>query len=171
MAKRNRQGVSGGAKHKLDPWATTALKKMGLGRELRELSRALKGESRSHREADRLCSPTKKLNGAFDTISPGLNPELSGDFVSRCWSCMLYAAMLSEHLRELARLDRKSSPKDLISVLAVIYEADLRGLRRQAVGLQRDIVRLIKELGGDPSEELLLPRARPARRRVAANRR
>ena len=167
MPRRKRQVASGKAKLDLPPEVISGLKEMGLGRELRMLNMALKGGTRFQDEVDRLCPPTKKLNGAFDTISPGLDQKLSGDFVSRCWSCMLYASTLSRDLRELARLDRKSSPKDLISVLAVIYEADLRGLRRQAIGLQRDIVRLIKELGGDPSEQLLLPRERLARRRAA----
>jgi hypothetical protein len=164
MARRNQRGASSATKLKLPARAITGLKKMGWGRELRMMNKILKGETWHQPEVDRLCPPTRKLNRAFDTISPSLNPELSGDFVSRCVSCMIYVALLSEHLRELARLNRQSSPKELRSLLATIYDSALWGLRRQANGLRRDIVRLIEELGGDPSEELLLPRKRGWRR-------
>lgn len=154
MARRKRQVASGKAKLNLPPEVISSLKEMGFGRELRMLNMALQGDTTSQLEADRLCPPTRKLGSAFASISPDLDQKLYGDFVSRCWSCMLYAATLSKDLHKLARMDRKSSTEDLISELALIYEADLRGLRRQAIGLQRDIVRLIKELGGNPSEEL-----------------
>jgi hypothetical protein len=142
------------------------LEKMGLGDEMRELKRGLQRKTRAQRNVQLLCPPTKKLVDAFQSVSPKLSPKLSGDVIARFWSSLLYAATLSENLRKIIHINGngRSGRKELRSILAVIYEADLRGLRRQVEGLRRDIPRLIRELGGDPSEELLLPR-RSARQR------
>jgi hypothetical protein len=144
----------------LPPRAMRGLERMGLGGELAKLNKALRGDSPTLREVERLCPPTTKLNRVFQSVSPRLSPRLYGRLVANFWSSLLGAVTLSENLHELVRIEGRSRRKELRLLLAQIYEVPLAGQRRQVEGLRRDIPRLIEELGGDPSKELL-PHRRP----------
>jgi hypothetical protein len=88
-----------------------------------------------------------------------------GDLVGCFWDSVYYALVLSEKLHELVRVKGRSQRKQLRLLLALIYEGPLAGQFRQVKALRRDIPRLIEELGGDPSEELLFQRRqRPPQR-------
>jgi hypothetical protein len=78
-----------------------------------------------------------------------------------------FSSQLSERLRRIRRGDGRMARRDARVELALIYERQLRLLRPRVNALWRDIPRLIEQLGGDPSKELLphrKPRPRLAER-------
>ncbi len=150
----------------LPPQAVRGLKKLGLGGEVNRLNRALRGDSPTLRETDRLVPPTQRLNAVFQSVSPKLSPKLYGSVVARFWEIVYFTVTVSENLRRLAHVNGRFRRKQLRSLLGQIHEVGLWGLRREVEGLRRAIPRLIEQLGGDPSEELLsFPRRRGTRHR------
>lgn len=157
MAGRGNRKMRKPLRLKLARGAVRELVKMGLGREWREVNKALRGKSPLRREVERLCPSTSKLNKVFQSVYPRPSQELNGSVVASFWSSLIYAVSLSENLHKLARVRGGSKREKLRSILALIYDSDLTGLRRQLESLRTDIPRLFEELGGDPSQELFLP--------------
>jgi hypothetical protein len=141
-----------------------ALTEIGLGPLLRDIRRAFTGKGdRKSRSVVALC---RDLSAKFGSGRRSVNGELVGNVMASLVDTVQYSKSISERLREILRLGSRPSPAQLRQVLAQIYEVELWALRRQILGLRRDIPRLIENLGGDPSEELLLP-AKRARKRSA----
>jgi hypothetical protein len=122
------------------------LEKMGLSGEIRNIKRAMKGDSPTLREMERLSPPTASLSAVFRLVSPKLSSELIGRIVARFWDSLYYALALTENLHEMSRIKGRSRRHDLKLLLEVIQEGALAGQRRQVEGLRRDIPRLLTQL-------------------------
>lgn len=146
MTARREHKPSKVIKITLPPRERRGLQKMGLGGALSELNRALKGDSHTQREVERLCPPTSKLSEVFRSVSPKLSRDLHGRVVARFWSTLLSAAHLSEDLHKLTRIKGRHRREKLRSLLVQIHEVELWALRRQVEGLRRDIPRLLEQL-------------------------
>jgi hypothetical protein len=144
--------------------AERELKKMGYAGVLKDLRRVLEGtySSENSRATVQLCND---LHEAFRHADPKLDGPVVGSVVVRLTEVVERARSLSQRLNEVKDIRARATRKELRYRLALIYEVELSALRRNIAGLQREIPRLIEALGGDPSEELILPRKRVMRGR------
>jgi hypothetical protein len=154
---RRRKSSASKREFKLPQVLARQLKTMGLSGQVHKLKRIMRGDDPTLRQVERLCPPTTKLNELFGSVSPKLSPEIFGRVVASFWTSQVCAVTLSENLHELARINGRAGREELRLLLGQIYEVALAGQRRQVEGLRRDIPRLIRELGGAPSGELLSP--------------
>ena len=140
----------------LPPKTERALTRMGHGPLIRRLKAATTGRATPRvRAFFRSCN---EIRARFLAASPTLDHKLLGRVVTYLVETVESADKLSGRLREIRRIKGRPRRGELRLILGLIYDIELRMLWRLAENLRRDIPRLFKELGGDPSEDLMLPR-------------
>jgi hypothetical protein len=100
----------------------------------------------------------------FNSTHRKFEGELVGRVAARLLDTVKYANELSLRLREIERVNGRAKAAQLRSVLGMIHDVHLWLLRREVEGLRTDIPRLFEQLGGNPSEELMLPSKRSRKR-------
>jgi hypothetical protein len=145
----------------LAPKTERALTRMGHGPLIRKLKAAASGRASPRvRAFFRSCN---ELRARFLAASPALDDKVLGRVVTYLVETVEYADSLSGRLREIRRIRGRARRGDLRLILGIIYDIEIGYLWSLAESLRRDIPRLYEQLGGNPSEDLMLPRKRAKR--------
>lgn len=134
------------------------------GTDIRRIGDILTGRDPKVRAVLREISDLSKK---FQSLSPRKNSSVAASVAADLVETVEYADGLLPRIRDILRAGGRDKCGDVRSALSLIYEIEIPLLRRRANRLRKNIPSLIEELGGDPSEELLLPPGRAGRRRVA----
>ena len=126
---------------------------------LRMLNRAARGEPST--EATAFVESYRALGAKLTPHGAQPNRKLAMLVSVNLLETVQYAGQLSKNLRRIRQVTGPGRPRQARIVLASIYQVELAALRRAVNKLRRDIPNLVEALGGDPSEELLVPRKRP----------
>jgi hypothetical protein len=128
----------------LPPAAVRGLTKMGYAGVLRDLKRAIRGETSP--ESCAVVKLCRQLLAKFDSVCPTLDGKLAGSVVGRLVDTVQYANGLSQQLGKITRINGRDKREQLRRILMLVEEVEVRALRRQVQGLRRDLPRLLEQL-------------------------
>jgi hypothetical protein len=115
-------------------------------RKLRRLRGNIEKGSRRSRALER---GSRDLFRVFRSVCPNAAPKLLEWAIPRLLDTVYFADILSEKLRQIARVKGRSKRGEVRSIVMEIHELSLPGLRRQLTGLRRDIPLILKALEPD----------------------
>lgn len=145
----------------LPPETERALTRMGHGPLIRKLKAAASGRATPRVRA--FFKSCNELRTRFLAASPALDGRLLGRVVTYLVETVEYGDKLAGRLREIKRVKGRARRGDIRLILGIIYDIEIDNLWSLAESLRRDIPRLYEQLGGNPTEDLMLPHKRTER--------
>jgi hypothetical protein len=167
MGKTISRETGGESKWRLSPALERKGRQMGYGALIRKLKSAALGRpTREARSFFRLCG---KLRCKLLAAQPALDRKLVGRVATDLVETVDCARRLSTRLRDITRASGRGRRGQIRVTLGLIHDIELFILRPRVERLWRDVPRLFEQLGGNPREDLVLPRRRAASRDQSSN--